>query len=438
MRRAGIVDVWRGASQRATLPQSRVFGTPRSTLAQRLQGFLSIESVFRLILAFVLAIALWLYVNSRNAPDASVVYPQAIAVAPENIPSGLTIRNVIPSVTVSIRPSQLGVQIPPSAFVASIDLQGLGPGLHRSVPVHLSWDPTVSVVSYRPRSAAVVLEPVVSKDVPVQIRVLSAPAYGYALKPGSLYVTPSTVRISGPKPFVAQVAKAAVFVALGSDRTNIHSSFTPSLENAQGRAISGHVSVSPGIVHVHAVIQQLAAIKTLPILVSVRGEPAAGFGVTSIQVLPSGLTAYGPPRYLGALDSLDTRPVFVGGMRGGWKRIRVRLRVPRHVYVPRRRVTVTVHVGPVSGAASFTAAVRPVGNSTGYNVTLSPGSVLVTIDGPSPGLGSAATHVVATVNVVGLSPGTYKLPLTVSVPRGDRLDSVSVHSVQVTLHPHGG
>ncbi len=437
MRRAGLLD-GRRRDAHISVPRTRAFGSRTISLGQRLSGVLSLESIFRLVLAFVLATALWLYVNSRNAPDASIGYPQPISVAAENVPANLTIRNTIPPVHVDIRPNQLGIQIPPSSFIASVNLQGFGAGVHRHVPVHLSWDPSVSVVGYTPRATVVVLAPIVSKDIPLQIHVLSAPAYGYALKDGSLFATPSIVRVSGPRQVVQQISKAVVFVSLGSARSHVNSSYAPSLENAQGHAISSRLLIDPARVRVHAVIEQLAAYKTLPILPSIHGDPAAGFGLSSIQVTPAGLTAYGSPKVLDRIRHLRTRVLGVAGLRAGVRTFRVRLKVPHGVFTPRRWVSVKVAVGPVNGAASFTTGVTVIGNTGHYEVTFSPGAVLVTIDGPAPALAAAVSRVRTTIDVAGLSSGTYSLPIRVSVPPQDRLDAVGTKFVRVTLRSAKG
>lgn len=433
MRRLGIPEMLRSGSEQATLPRSRGFGSARTTLAQRLPGVLTPESLFRLILAFGLATALWLYVTSRNAPDASFPYPQPIAISPVYVPPGLTVRSILPSVHVNVRPGIVGLAVPPSSFAATIDLHGFGAGVYKHVPVHLSWDPSVPVVSYSPHSVAIALEHMVSEPVPVRIQLLSPPPYGYALKARSLFASPSTLRISGPRSFVAQVQSAVVSVSLGAARSSVNVNYTPVLENSQGRALQSRVTISPQRIRVHAVIQQLASFKTVPILASIHGEPSAGFGVTSIQVSPPGLTAYGAPHSLSSLQNLRTANVHVGGLRAGRKTFTVKLRVPRGVYFHTRTVSVTVSVGPVIGAASTPAAVVPVGVRAGDVAEARPGTVLVTISGPSPLLEPAGTGIRVRLNVAGLGPGTYGLAPSVRSPRGVRIISVQPSTVTVTI-----
>lgn len=436
MRRTGLTDIWRGGPDRAILPRARGFGTSRTVL-QRLSGVLSPESLFRLVLAFVLATALWLYVNARNGPNAAFAYPQPITVSAENVPHGLTVRNSIHPVHVRVRPVVAGLAVPPSDFVATVDLYGLHAGIHKHVPVHLSWDPSVPVVNYSPRSVLVDLQRVITKSVPVQVHAVGSPPYGYALKRGSLFVTPESIRVSGPKTFVRQVVRAVVDVGLDTARSSVNVSYTPTLENAQRSALPRGGAISPQRVRVHAVIQQLASYKTLPILVTIRGQPATGFGVTSIRVNPSGLTAHGSTHALSHLKALRTASIRVARLRAGSKTFHVRLRTPKGVYTPTRfeHVRVTVTVGPVSGAASTRVPVAPVAVTPGDTAGLSPASVLVTFSGPSPSLQSVGKHLQATVNLAGLGPGTYTLRPMVTGPKGVGIDSILPGSVTVTIRP---
>ncbi len=435
MRRATFPDIWRGPHGRAVLPRSRVFGESGPSTRQRLAKLLTPESLFRLVLAFALATALWLYVNARNTPAASMPYGQPISISAENVPPGLTVSNVLPSVHLMIRPLAAGLTVPPSSFPAIVDLTGLGAGIHRHVPVQVGSDQAVPVVNYRPRYVVVDLQHVVSRPVPVTIHVLEAPPYGYALKSGSPSASPSTVKVTGPTSFVKQVTRAVVFVSLSAARSSLNSNFPVTLQNAQGNALPTSATVSPARVRVHAGIKQLASYKTLPILAPIRGQPAAGFGVTSIQVSPSGITAYGSPHVLNRLRYLRTAAVNVSGMRTGMRRFRVHLRVPKRVFSPTRHVGVTIVVGPVSGAASTRAAVVPIGLAKGDAVTLSPGAVLVTIVGPSPSLGALGSRVRAQVNVAGLGTGSYRLAIRLIHPSSVRIDSVRPAVVTVTIRP---
>jgi YbbR domain-containing protein len=437
MRRGGLLELWEAATERAIAPRSRTFGVTRITLRQYFADLLSPGSVVRLIVAFLLATLLWLYVNSRNNTNIALTYPQAIAITPENVPPGLTVRNLLPPVHVSIRLGPQGLAVLPSSFVAAVDLSSYGPGIHRHVPVHLSADPSISVVSYTPRTVTVVLDRLVKHTVPVQVRVISPPPVGYELKSKTPTVSPSSITVEGPAALVQQVSQAAVFVDLGDARSSINQAYTPVLQNAQGTTLASHLSVTPPQVIVHVAVQQLASYKMLPIVPTISGQPAPGFGTTAILVKPSDLTVYGSPHALNVLNSLNTAPVHVGGLGAGRHTFVVGLQLPDGVSTYRRRVHVIVMVGPVPGTESIPVAVVPINVVTGAMVTAKPGAVLVTISGPAPQLASAGAQVRATVNLKGVGPGTHTVKPQLRVPRGFMIQSWSPHAVTVTVRRVG-
>jgi YbbR domain-containing protein len=432
MRFTGFQEMWKGGPERTTLARPRAFGTSRVTVGQRFAGVLSPESLFRLGLAFVLATALWLYVNSRNAPDASFTLQQPIQVSALNIGNKLTIRSMIPPIQVQLRSSALGSTILPSEFAASVDLAGLGTGVHR-VPVHLSSDPTVPVVGYSPRSVVVALRRVVRETVPVQLHIAAAPPYGVALATKGLVAYPSTVTVTGAKDFVQQVTTAAVFVDLSSRRGTFSARYPVTLENGQGNPVKAPVTATPGTVKVRVVLQKLASFKLLPIVPTIAGEPAPGFGVISIQTNPPGLTAYGSPRALGSIQNLSTDPIRVNGYRAGKKTLWAHLRVPSGVYAGRNHVHVTVTVGPVVGAASTAIPVHHIHLAAGLSATITPATVLVTMVGPSPVLGQEIGKVRALVDLGGLRPGAYHLRPRVLGTQHISVDSVTPPRVTVSI-----
>lgn len=432
MRRFALSDMWRGGSERAIQPRPRMFGATRATVGQRLSGVLSPESLFRLILAFVLATALWLYVTSKAAPEAETPYPNPIPISYINLGPDLTLRNSLPDVRATVGAASLLASA--NLISASVNLQGLGAGDYKHVPVQLAH-PGIAVLSHTPHTVEVILERIVTKVVPVRLLILGSPASGYAAKAGGITPSPSVVKLVGAATLVDQITQAVVPISLSNSRASFDESFAPILENGQGKALHSQVSVSPITVRVQAVIVQQASFKTLPILASIRGEPAEGFGVTSIQVTPPGLTAYGGAKTLNNVQHLETDTVSVSGLRAGMKTLTVRLRVPARVRFHRRLVRVTITVGPVIGAAVTRVAVRPTGLAAGEVATIHPGTVLVTVTGPAPRLRSAGRRIQVLANLAGLATGTYEIQPTITAPKGLRVDVVEPTTISVTISP---
>jgi len=135
MRRPGFVDSMFGGLDRGVFPGTRALGTARSTMGNRLGGVLTPESLFRLILAFVLATALWLFVTSKQT-QGSFPFGQTIQVQSVGIGAGLTVENPLPKVHLSVGPSFEALYQSPGPIEAEVTLTGRGPGVHR-VPVQV-------------------------------------------------------------------------------------------------------------------------------------------------------------------------------------------------------------------------------------------------------------------------------------------------------------
>ena len=432
MRRITFPDAWRGGADRANFPRSRTFGSARAGVRQRLSGVLSPESLFRLLLAFGLATALWLYVTSRTAPYLPFLYPNYITVSPEGLRPNLTVRGEVGTVRVTIRLTPGALSAPVSSFEATINLHRFRAGYYRHVPVNVKAFPPANLVSYSPRTVPITIEHVRGKEVPVRIQTLNPPPPGYSVKPSTLRASNPVVRVTGPQSLVNQVSYAVVEVGLEGSRSSVNAYYSPTLENSQGIPVPG-LAANPQHIRVHAEIVQLASFKALPIVASTVGEPAAGFGVTSIQVTPAGLTAYGPPSRLSGLDNLKAKAVYVAGLRAGSKTFVSTVIIPRGVHFHPKRVRVRVTVGPVRGAAVTGVAVTPVGVTQGYVAQSKPPAVLVTLVGPAPQLTAIGTRIRALLTVADLKPGTYQLAPSIKAPPNVRVELVQPKVVTVTI-----
>src|SRR5215475_9351025 len=89
-----------------------------------------------MLLAVVLASALWVVVTTQQNPDIVDVF-QAIQVETRNKPDDLVLRNEIPTVRVTVAaPRDVWPDLRPAKFQATIDLSRLGPGLQQ-VPIQI-------------------------------------------------------------------------------------------------------------------------------------------------------------------------------------------------------------------------------------------------------------------------------------------------------------
>lgn len=156
--------------------------------------------------------------------------------------------------------------------------------------------------------------------------------------------------------------------------------------------------------------------KRVLIAPTVEGEPAPGFVVGTLSAEPSTVEVVGPAGALLALTEAITEPVSVAGASGpvtetvtvGSPDPSVRLQAPQTA-----RVTVNVAAAPVEWTVG--GVMIQVRNATRPVLVLSK-SVSVLVHGPREARAEAPSDFDASIDVAGLGPGQYELPVKIVPP----------------------
>jgi YbbR domain-containing protein len=428
-----VAERARNGTGRSVFPRARTFGTTAVTAGQQFNWIWSRESLLRLLLSLVLALALWLYISNKEDPRIVQDYPYPVPVSVSTTPEGMTVTNIttLEPVFLRFRRTDPNVPITSGSFRAIVDLAGLKPGLHR-VPVQVITDPGIDVVGVRPTTIPVSIQRLQSKRVPVKVAVLSQPPAGYG---SSISFSPSSATVSGPADLVSQVARATAYVDLGNLKSTIKQPYRLSPESASGTEVTG-LTVSPPDVHVIASVHSFSSYKTLPVLVQFSGLPKQGFGVSGVTVDPAEIAASGSPGTLSKVSSVRTQAVSVNKRGGGSFKKTVRVNLPHGVHSRTRHVTITVQIAPIQSSTSVEIGIQPQGVTPGLVTHMLPGRVLVTVTGPSNTLHGVARTTHATVNLTGLAAGVYQLrPVVKSTQTRLHVETVYPQTVTVQLRP---
>jgi YbbR domain-containing protein len=170
--------------------------------------------------------------------------------------------------------------------------------------------------------------------------------------------------------------------------------------------------------------------KRVPIAPAIEGQPAPGFVVGTVSAEPSTVEVVGPAGALKTLTEAITEPVVVTGASGpitetvtvGSPDPSIRLQAEQTT-----RVTVNVMVAPIQW--SVTGVVVQVRNAS-RQVQVQPRSVTVHVHGPREAQ-AEAVEFDASVDVSGLGPGQFDLPVKVVPPA--RIGVVSIEPEQVRV-----
>ncbi len=172
------------------------------------------------------------------------------------------------------------------------------------------------------------------------------------------------------------------------------------------------VQISPSNV---SVAFEPSATKVVPVVPGLEGEPADGYVVGTIKSDPATVEIVGPTSAVARLTAAITEPVSVAGATSpvsdmvniGVADPSVRLMEPGSA-----EVTVNIVGAPVEWAIAG-IPIRPPGDGS---IEMSPSDVTVFVRGPRETRGSRVGDFEATIDVEGLRPGVFQLPVKVIPP----------------------
>ena len=160
------------------------------------------------IFAVVLAIGLWIFVNTAERNSFA---PLTVPISYSSLPAGMVIVNHPPTV-VKIEvtgPRNLLSLLDPERLTLKIDLRGVASGQSefKIYPAMFNVQRNTAVTSISPDQLSLDVDRVVTRDVPVHLAVQGKVEPGYTIT--SVDITPPTVTIAGPSRFVTPLTSVS-------------------------------------------------------------------------------------------------------------------------------------------------------------------------------------------------------------------------------------
>lgn len=174
------------------------------------------------------------------------------------------------------------------------------------------------------------------------------------------------------------------------------------------------------------------ALRRLPVKADLAGQPPTGYIVAESTVVPNVVEVTGPVRVLEGLKEVTTEPIDMRDVTDGFQKA-ARLEHDRDqslTFVPDVvRVTVTLEEVQASRDFAKVAVPKPEGVREIF-----PASVDLTVRGPQAMLHNLKLSPDAvSIDASGLPPGTHTVDVTVNLPDGLKLVSVSPTRVRVKI-----
>ena len=394
---------------------------------------------WRLLLALVLSVAIWAGLTLERNPQRQEEFPSELTVEITGLPANLIVLNEVVPIRVRVSaPVESYRRLQATSFDVSVDLRGADPGLHQ-FPVRVEVSvPQVEIIEVRPSHVDVRLEELVMKRLPVQMRILNTPPFGYRYEDPILEpqdVRENGIAIRGPRSLVERVTEVLASVQLGPETTTIDRIIRPEPRGPSG--VVGGVTLEPETVTIRVPVHQLSGFKTVPIVPQVGGQPAPGYILHGIELTPLAVEVVGDPDLLAGITVIPTTAVDISGATEDVT-VETVLSLPTGVSLSyEQRIVATVRIVPVQGQTVITAALAWINLGPGLRISLQPTTVEVTISGPQPQLlRLTGADLAATVNAAGRGPGIHTVPvLLAAIPPGTTVNRLQPQTVTLLIEP---
>ena len=390
------------------------------------------------ILAFVLAIAVWISAVTAADPNLERVFIIPIQVlgqeADTEIVSEIPERMQLTLYAPRSNLDQIGNDDNPLS--AWIDLSGLGEGVH-DVPVQYQIPQNIRPireVSATPNQIEITIEALITKTIPIIREISGEPALGYQAETPQ-WSAIETV-IFGKSSLVNQVEYTEAVLDISGATEIIENSIVLIPRDSDGKFVQG-LELNPDRVTVIQPITLKGGYRNMVIKVVTTGQVADGHRQTHITVTPPNVMLFAAdPTLLDQLPGyVETETLDISGATDDIETV-LALNLPEGISViGDDKVLVMVGVAAIEGSITLSQDVEIIGLLPGLEAQVAPAQVDIIIAGPIPDLeGLTPGDIRVVIDLSGLESGIYQLQPTVGIlPDGIYLQSISPETLEVII-----
>ena len=390
-----------------------------------------------LLAAIGLALVIWLVAINEENPLLTQDLQSRVPVTVLGLGADLAVVEDLSDESVRLRlraPRSSWVDLDPADFRATLDLTGLGPG-ENTVPVRVvSRDPQVTIVDVQLPQLTVSLDPLVTKEIPVQADIMDGTAFGYDWQPAIL--EPMTVTVSGPASQVQQIVRARAEVYLRNAKSQVERNETITAVDAQNRAVAG-VRVEPNLAHILVPVEQWPGRKEVAVRVKLAGRPADGYRLNSVKVEPSTVVLLGDSTALSQVPGyVETETLSLAGVSSE-VRERLTLLLPAGVTsFDGDTVIASAGITAIEDGLTITQPLVQQGLGAGFIADSALREVDVILSGPVKALDSLnQDDIFVILDLTNLIGGTHTVKPRVVLPGEFKLEGVIPETVEVVIRP---
>ena len=401
------------------------------------------------VIAFVFAMLLWGYVLTDQKPLREKEVPNVATSfdgEAELIAQGYCVRGdrseILQDVTVKVRTQITNyAYVTPGSIVASISLRNISEARVYDLPIQAVVTSSLGVVqSITPATVSVEIDTLVTKTIPITTTFSGELPEGYWADMDALSTT-ARLDITGPKTDISTITHGECVVDLSERMSTIYSTFDVVFYDKNNEEVSTDIII--GTLPTSTVRLPIYPMKNVPVDVesSLVGADnlAANHEIIKAVATPATVRLVGDEATLDKIDTIALEPIAVNGLDTTMT-VTGELIVPEGVrLLDSQTVSILLEVREMVITQTFEQLEIQVHGKQGRaNVSLSIPAADLTVEGRYSLVSMLSrSDVQLFVDVTGLTPGVYKLPVSALVRDADATieltTTLSVAEVTVTI-----
>ncbi|NLI54539.1 MAG: hypothetical protein GX417_09485 [Clostridiales bacterium] len=402
---------------------------PRIDKAKLLAGLKSFftKNTALKVIALVFALLLWGYVLTDQKPVRTKIVPEVATSfdgEAELNAQGFCIRGdrseILQNVTATVRTQITNyAYVTANSVTASISLRNISEARVYDLPIQATVNSSLGVVqSVSPGTVQVEIDTLVTKTIPITTSFNGELPDGYWADMEALSTT-SRLDITGPKTDISNVTHGECVVDLTDKTSTIYSTFDVTFYDKNNNVVSSEIII--GTLPTSTVRLPIYPMKSVPVDVesSLVGADnlAANHEIVKAVATPSTIRLVGDQAVLDKIDSVQLEPIAINGLDATMT-VSGELLVPDGVrLLDSTTVSILLEIREMVISQTFEQLeIQVHGIQSKANVTLDIPAADLTVEGRYSLVSILSrSDVQLFVDVTGLTPGVYQLPVSVWV-----------------------
>ena len=377
--------------------------------------------------ALVFAVLLWGYVLTDQKPVRTKIIPEVTTSfegEAELIAQGFCVRGdrseILKNVSATVRAQITNyAYINASSINATVSLRNISEAREYELPIQATVSGGLGTVQYvSPATVKVEIDTLVTKTIPITTSFSGQLPEGYWADMDSLTAT-TRLDITGPKTDISNITHAECVVDLKDRTSTIYSTFDVTFYDKNNSTVSTDIIV--GTLPSSTVRLPIYPIKNVPVDIESAlvgaDNLAANHEIIKAVSTPATIRLVGDQDVLDKIDTIAIEPIAVNGL-DSTKTVTGKLILPENVrLLDSDTISILLEVREMVISKTFEQLeVNVLGRQGRTVITLDPAKIDLTVEGRYTLVNMLSRgDVSVTIDVTGLAPGTYTLPVSLLV-----------------------